>query len=84
MLLLLKKRNYKNNFFTGIHSKVLDKVVYPGGRIFLPLTHPMRSDSSFRIKDEIRHISDLRRTPAEEKKISTFIDQLQIENRDEG
>ena len=61
---------------------MLDKTVYPGGRVFLPHGHHMRSDDSFKPKEETRHIDTLYRTVADELRTSKYLDRLELENRD--
>ena len=66
----------------GVHCSALDKVVYPGGRIFLPTTHYMRHDTAFRTTVENGSINQLRRTKENELKTAKYLDQLEIQKRD--
>lgn len=67
----------------GIHSKILDKTVYPGGRIFLPLDHPFRHDVSFPTRS-VEESVVINRTKHHEMTTATLCDRLEHEIRNEG
>jgi hypothetical protein len=71
------------HFYSGIHSKILDKTVYPGGRKFLDMDNPMRQDTTFpsgRVENGII----IKRTVEKEKVNARYLDHLHQEQHIQG
>lgn len=72
-----------SSFFTGIHSSILDKTIYPGGRRFLDINHPLRQDTTFpsgATEDEVV----IKRSAEDEKAEARYLDRLLQEKIQQG
>lgn len=61
------------HFCSGIHCKILDKTVYPGGRKFLDMDNPMRQDTTFP-SGSVENGIIIKRTVEEEKVNARYLD----------
>ena len=71
------------HFYSGIHSKILDKTIYPGGRKFLDMDNPMRQDTTFP-SGSVENGIIIKRTVEEEKVNVRYLDHLHQEQHIQG
>jgi len=71
------------HFYSGIHSKILDKTVYPGGRKFLDMDNPMRQDTTFP-SGSVENGIIIKRTVEEEKVNARYLDHLHQQQHIQG
>lgn len=67
----------------GIHSKILDKTVYSGGRKFLTMDNPMRQDTTFP-SGSVENGNIIKRTVEEEKVNARYLDHHHQEQQIQG